>query len=126
MSKIVMAMNVMVSNPSLITDVIKGVHDSEVFFKYDSKHVWSLFKNTGANENYVISFYPNTPDINSLAMIPDETWDSLAPQHVTYSSKELATVEARESMRDLYGLLNEKLFGIDDVLDEIIATDVPF
>ena len=39
---------------------------------------------------------------------------------VSYSSKEIGTREAFESLSELYHLLTEKLYGIDRVLDDII------
>ena len=73
-----------------------------------------------------MAFFPSKPDIGNLASIPDEHWEDVAPNQVNYSSKELGTKEAKQSMRELYTLLSEKVYGIDEVLDDIISSDVPF
>jgi len=123
MSKIVKAVNAMVSNPDKITSSVKGSHETECFFKYDGKHHWSIFKTT---DNYVLNYFPSQPDLNSLAGIPDEHWDEHAPSSVTYNTKDLATKEAVDSFRELFSIVNEKLHGMDNVLDEIIGSDIQF
>jgi hypothetical protein len=123
MSKIVKAINAMISNPDKITSSVKGYSDTECFFKYDKKHHWSIYK---TNDSYILNYYPSQPDLNSLASIPDEYWDEHAPNSVTYNTKDLATKEAVDSFRELFSIVNEKLHGMDDVLNEIIGSDIPF
>ncbi|WP_026195302.1 hypothetical protein [Mariprofundus ferrooxydans] len=124
MSKIVTAINVMVSNPDRITSVIKGYNDTECFFIYDGKHPWSILKNHEGI--YYMAYYPGNQDIASLAEIPDEHWDEANIHCVTYTSKDLGTKEAKESMAELFSIVNEKVYGMDDVLDDIINSDPPF
>lgn len=124
MSKIVKAVNAMVSNPDKITHSVKGYHETECFFKYDSKHHWSILKTS--DDNYILNYYPSQPDLNSLANIPDEVWDEHAPSSVGYRTKDLAAKEAVDSFRELFSIVNEKLHGMDDVLDEIIGSDMQF
>lgn len=124
MSKIVKAVNAMVSNPDKITNSIKGYNETECFFKYDGKHHWSILRTS--NDDYILNYYPGHPDLNSLASIPDEHWDEHAPISVVYRTKDLATKEAKDSFRELFSIVNEKLHGMDDVLDEIIGSDIPF
>ncbi|MEJ2076321.1 MAG: hypothetical protein P8X79_23015 [Reinekea sp.] len=125
MSKIVKAINVMVSNPNLVTNVIKGANSTECFFLYDRKHSWSILKRHDGH--YRLAYYPGKPDLEQLASIPDEQWDTFDVTEVTYTSADLATKEATESMSDLYSLVNEKVYGMDDVLDDIIDSDsIPF
>lgn len=121
MSKVIKAINVMVSNPSLISDVYKGMHFSEIFFKYDRKHCWSILKN--AESVYYLSYFPSAPDLSRLSDISDEEWEIHGPQAVTYNTKDLATKEAIESFSELFSLVNEKVFGMDNILSEIIASD---
>lgn len=125
MSKIVKAINVMVSNPRLINSVIHGYHETEIFFIYDEKHPWSILKRKD-DGHYYMAYYPGNQDISKIAKIPDEHWDEANVHCVTYTSKELGTKEARESMAELYNLVNEKAYGMDDVLDDIISSDPPF
>lgn len=124
MSKIVTAINVMVSNPDRIKNVIKGYNDKECFFVYDGKHPWSILKR--ADGEYYLAYYPNNQDISHLAGIPDEHWNEANIHCVTYISKDLGAKEAKESMAELYSIVNEKVYGMDDVLDDIINSDPPF
>lgn len=124
MSKIVKAINAMVSNPHLITDVISGAHETEYFFKYDQKHTWSILRTSA--DGYILRYYPGDVDINLIASITDDEWLDHEPTNVLYTSKDLGTKEAYESLKDLYNTVQEKVFGMDDVLDDIIKSDIPF
>lgn len=124
MSKIVKAINVMVSNPDRIGNVIKGYNDTECFFIYDAKYSWSILLRQDGE--YFLAYYPGDQDISELAKIPDEYWGDSNVHCVTYNSKDLGTKEAKESMAELYGVVNAKVYGMDDVLDEIISSDPPF
>ena len=124
MSKIVKAVNVMVSNSNLITDVVKGQHETECFFKYDKKHHWSILRNP--EKQFYLSYFPGEPNLKDLAKIRDDEWVMYAPHNVNYSTKELATREAIETFGELFSIVNSKVHGMDDVLDEIIGTDIPF
>ncbi len=125
MSKIVKAVNVMVSNPSQINEVYKGEHETEVFFQYAEKYKWSILKNK--DDVYFLSYFTEEVDLKDLALIPNEIWMEVAPSCISYNTKELATREARDSFAELYALVSEKAYGMDEVLDEIIASDeLPF
>lgn len=120
MSKIVTAINAMISNPDGITSVIRGDMESEYFFKYDSKHSWSIHENPG--ERFYLHYYPNGADIVALANIREHEWDEANVKMVTYTSEVLGTKEALASMKELYALVQEKAYGMDDILDDIIGT----
>ena len=122
MSKIVKAINVMVSNPAKITHVTEGTHSDELFFMYMDKHKWSMTRDSGG-ERYFLHFYPGNTPIEELASY-DGPWEEIAM--VTYASSDLGGREAAASMRELYTILREKQHGVDDILDEIIADDIPF
>lgn len=124
MSKIVKAINVMISNPHKITDVVKGENETECFFRYDKKHLWSILKHD--DSNYYMAYYPGNQNVEHLASIPDEEWEHVPINCVAYTSRELGTKEAKESMAELYNIVNEKVHGMDEVLDEIINSDPPF
>ena len=45
---------------------------------------------------------------------------------VTYDTSQIGTKEAKASFAELYGILEEKLHGVDDVLDDILKDEPPF
>lgn len=116
MSKIVTAANAMIANPKKIGSVVKGDY-SEIFFEYDNKHKWSIRPEGEAN--YTLYYYPGDYSIEALVMLHDYDWDMV--NMVKYSSSEIGTVEARNTFSELYTLVNEKVFGVDVVLDNIIG-----
>lgn len=124
MSKIVQAINAMVSNSDKITASVKGHNEMECFFEYDAKHHWSILKDE--DNYYRLYYYPGQPDLISLASISEEGREEVTPSLVSYSTKDFATKEAIDSFRELFSIMNEKLHGMDDVLDEIISDDTPF
>lgn len=123
MSKIVRAINAMVSNPNLIKNVLKGQNSTECFFIYEGKHAWSILRNS--ENDYYMTYYPGDADLGYLASISDEVWHEIDIKCVSYNSKDLGTKEAKDSMKDLFDLVIEKAYGMDDVLDDIISTE-PF
>jgi len=122
MSKIVVAVNVMIVQKDKITNVISGGSDKELFFLYDKKHKWSMMAN---DDGHVLFYYPGPATLSSLASIPTEAWDDSIDM-VIYRVKDIGTTEARESFAELYAELKQKKFGMDKVLDDIIASDLPF
>lgn len=126
MSKIVTAVNAMISHNELITDVIRGSYEKEYFFRYSKKHHWSIYEgNVGGEKNqYYLNYYPGNPDLTELAALPDQAWHDQGPKLVSYNTKDLATKEALDSFRELYSIVSEKAFGMDDILDEIIGNDL--
>ena len=119
MSKIVTAVNAMISNPDLITNTINGDMDSECFFKYDIKHIWSIIESTDGE--YILHYYPGNQSLEVLASIPEETWHQENIHTVPYNTKTLGTKEARDSFKELNTIIKEKVYGMDDVLDDIIG-----
>lgn len=120
MSKIIKALNVMVSNPDLITSVISGELGNEIFFQYDNKHVWSIIKTN--NNDYFLHYYPHNDNISSLASIPPEYWEHENITSIVYSTKELGSKEAYESFQELFNIVMGKLYNMDSVLDDIISS----
>lgn len=117
MSKIVQAVNAMISNNNLISDVIRG--ESEIFFLYKGKYKWSMAKR---DDTYYLWYYPGEQSIESLAQ---EEWHLGMPM-VTYNDADIGTKEARASFADLFMVLEEKVYGVDAVLEDIIGDDEPF
>lgn len=125
MSKIVQAVNAMISNKDKISQVMKGIGTpDEYFFLYKDKHKWSIYY-TKNNEEYVLCYYPGKQSLEQLAFMEDGEWHSFF-ELIAYGSRDLGTVEAHKSMQELYSIVKGKIFGIDEVLDDIIGDDVPF
>ena len=114
MAKIVEVLNAMISNKDKISDVIKS--DSEYFFLYNKKYKWSTRKDS--HEDYFVFFYPD-PNItlNDLKYNVDFQYYS---DFVTYTTEDLKTQEAVETFRELYQIVTNKLFGLDELFDDII------
>jgi hypothetical protein len=120
MSKIVKAINAMVSNQKLIGNVVRSYDGKEFFFKYDNKHKWSIIKNEKGD--YYLHYYPGDQELEELAGWPDQAWHDFN-EMVSYNSKELGTKEALDSLSELYTVVQEKLYKMNEVLDEIIGDD---
>lgn len=120
MSKIVEAINVMVSNKDNIDMVLQGDHQSEIFFRYGKRHKWSIIKNDSGE--YYLHYYPGNHNLEDMASWGPEDWHEFNGM-VSYKSKDLGTKEARESLGELYTLVKEKVYGMDQVLDDIISSD---
>ncbi|MCK4798267.1 MAG: hypothetical protein KAT05_12875 [Spirochaetes bacterium] len=114
MSKIVLAVNSMISNADKISDVSMNIENMEYFFKYDNKYVWGiiLYEN-----NYTLYFYPKIKDTRELDNMYE--WDKV--DFITYKTEELKTREAIESFSELYLIIKEKHLNVDSVLNDIIG-----
>lgn len=116
MSKIVQAVNSMIANPALITNVMRG--DSELFFLYKNKYKWSMAKRDNGHHLW---YYPGDENLEVLVAF-DGTgmgFEDIAMVH--YHDGEIGTKEAKASFSELYTILSEKVYGIDTVLDDIIS-----
>jgi len=120
MSKIVEAVNVMISNQDKIDSTYQGTYEPEVFFRYDKKHNWSILRNEAGD--FYLHYYPAKYEVEDLASWPEEAWHEFRGM-VSYNSKDLGTKEAKDSLRELYTVVKEKVFGMDDVLSDIIKSD---
>ena len=126
MSKIIRAINVMISNSDKISRVISSTttpEQAEYFFVYDQKHKWSI--SLGHDGVYFLHYYSGPESIEALASFDPEKW-SFYDKFVTYSSKELKTREAYESLQELYRVIQEKLYRVHEALDDIIESDDSF
>ncbi|MBO9689770.1 MAG: hypothetical protein J7598_24480 [Mitsuaria chitosanitabida] len=117
MSKIVQAVNAMISNSDRITNVIQG--SNEIFFVYNGKYKWSM---TWRDNGHYLWFYPGSETIEQLS---EEQWENDVAM-VTYKDTDIGTKEAKASFAELYSVLKEKVFGMDKVFDDIISDDTPF
>lgn len=114
MSKIVQAVNAMVANPDLITKVVRG--DSEYFFLYKDKYKWSMTKRP---KGLYLWYYPGEESLEELAARDPGGFDDV--DMVSYSDVEIGTTEAKASFAELFTLLNEKIYGVNLVLEDIIS-----
>lgn len=113
-ARIVQAINSMIVHPEKITSVI--LNDEEYIFCYKDKYIWSIRKDSSPS-NYLLFYYPNRTSTREFEEFID--WDEV--NFVTYSSQEIGTPEARSSMAELLTIVQEKLHGLDEVLDDIIS-----
>jgi len=115
MSKIVQAVNAMISNPDLISNVVPN--DKEFFFLYKGKYKWSIARR---DENtHIIWYYPGTESLESLASYGGNDWEG-TPM-VTYKDAEIGTKEAKASFSELYTIIKERAYGVNEVLEDIIS-----
>lgn len=120
MSKIVQAVNTMISNPKKITKVFK--EGDEYFFLYKNKYSWSMKR--GNRDEHILWFYPGIENIQDFAQYVGNDWERV--DMVTYRDTEIGTKEAQASFAELFTLLNECVFGVNEVLDDIIGDDIPY
>lgn len=113
--KIVQVLNSIISNKEKIGDVIRK--GREYYFLYDKKYKWSIIK-AEKSDDYYIHFYPNK-SISLEQIVDIQDWENFN-ELVTYSTDDIKTKEAFETFRELYQIVSEKVFGIDDIFDEII------
>jgi hypothetical protein len=120
MSKVVQAVNAMITNSRDISNVIKSAN--EIFFLYNKKYKWSMASRDG---HYHLWFYPGGETLEDLAYRSEfDNFESISVVH--YVDSDIGTKEAKASFADLYVILSEKIYGIDEVLDDIISGDIPF
>jgi len=118
--KIVEAVNSMIINSTLISNVFKK--ENEIFFIYNKKYKWSVSRNE--NNIYFLYIYPKT--YLTLEQLAYEVDYSVFDDFIVYRSDEIKTREAIETFAELYQVLSDKLFGVDDILDDIISDMPPF
>ena len=115
MSKIVQAVNSMISHSDKITNVLNG--DGEIFFLYKN-YKWSMAKR---DADHYLWFYPNAESLDSLLQHGPGEWSEV--DMVCYKDSDIGTKEAKASFAELYSVVKEKIYGVDEVLDDIISDD---
>lgn len=134
MSKIVQAINAMISSSDKILKVIPGAQNpDDLFFLYakdDKKYKWSISKydeeqySGEVKTSYYLNYYGNKEKtIEEIASYTGPNQQQEIGPIMNYSSEELKSREAKESMVEFYRVVKEKQLGMDQVLDDII---VPF
>lgn len=119
MSKIVQAVNAMISNPKLITTVLQG--KNEFFFLYKNKYKWSVSRSDKGD--HFLFFYPGDESIETLMHYDHNDWEGT--QMVTYRDTDIGTKEAKASFAELFTLIKERVYGVNEVLDDIISDADP-
>lgn len=123
MTRIVSAVNAIIRNSKKITKVFLS-NGGEIFFEYDGKHKWSICKR---DDDILLWFYPGPAALSQLADYDGDAWENVPM--IIYKISDIGTREARETFEELHTLVKEKVYGIDEVLNEIIeegADDIPF
>ena len=116
--KIIEAVNTMISNSDKITEVYKN--DKELFFLFNKKYKWSIIKR---DENFLLFLYPKDDFTIEQLSSRDDLDFSNYNNFITYTSEEIKTREATESFAELYQIINSKVLGADQILDDIINMD---
>lgn len=127
MSKIIQAINSMITNEDEISGVIEGdTSANEYIFVFGKKYLWSINANKepGEPDEYFLHYYPDSPDPTWLAELDPRDWATQVNK-VSYRSSDFPGKEAIESFRELYSTVQEKAYGMDTVLDDII-NHIPF
>ena len=116
MSKVIQAVNAMLSKKELISNVLKS--GNEFFFLYKNIYKWSIhYRET--DDDYVLYFYPGHETLNQLASLNEELWNDI--NMIVYHSRDLGGKEAHDTLKELYMTLKEMLYGVDKVLEDIIS-----
>ncbi|HHX6629191.1 hypothetical protein ACEP27_01635 [Pseudomonas aeruginosa] len=124
MSKIIQAVNVMITNEQKISSVLPGQLSGEIFFLFNKKHKWSIYKQESGE--YFLTYYPGPQPLEYFADMSEED-AAIFTEVVIYNSKSIGTKEGYASLKELYTILQEKLYGMDKVLNDIIESDdIPF
>jgi hypothetical protein len=120
MSKIVRAVNTMITNQEKISNIIKK--KKNYYFLYDDRYKWSIeyweYKNI-----YYLRFFSGEQPLESIASMIDVEWATF-DEMIVYSTEELGTKEAYDTFKDLYMILQERSLGVDKILDDIIKGDI--
>ena len=70
-------------------------------------------------DDYIIFYYPDDMSLEEVVNISNINWQNL--NVIKYALSDIRTREANASFSELYTLLSEKAYGIDEVLKDIIS-----
>lgn len=115
MSKIIQAVNAMISKSDKISKCIEN--DGEYFFLYNEKYRWSIVRY--GDDSYSLFYYSCEESIEQLSLLGERARLE-GVDFVQYSTRDLKFRESYESFQDLYLTITEKLHGVDIMLDDII------
>jgi hypothetical protein len=115
--KIIQVLNTMISNQNEISNVLKGEFDI-YYFVYKEKYKWAINKSP-KSENYFVYFFPRSEAIEDVV---HADWTIL--DYIAYSTEDLKTKEALETFRELHQIVVSKVYGIDEMFDDIINNPI--
>lgn len=114
MNKIIRVINAMISNYGKISNVVATPHN-EYFFIYNNKHKWSMIR---SGSDFTLFLYPDE-NIKLEELAFDTDFDRYN-NFVSYRSEEYKSAEATETFSELFKVVKNKIFGVDDILDDIL------
>ena len=117
MNKIIQVINTMITNLEKITNVIVS-KDDEFFFIYNNKHKWSIIQNEH-NQSISLFLYPEK-DIKLEQLAFDVDFNEYK-KFITYDSEDFKSKEVIESFEELMSIVKNKIYGVDDILDDILG-----
>jgi len=119
MNRIVQVINAMISNVDKIDNVSNQI-GSEYYFLYNNKHKWSIIYNA-ATEEYLLSLYPSTElTLDDIISSEFSGLSNYVPDSINYKSSDHKSREATESYAELYNIVKSKVFGVDDIFNDIL------
>lgn len=118
MNKIIQTINVIISNSSKISKVFQK-NKNEYFFLYN-KYIWSISYSL-LEDNYYIYCYPNNDNFEELVKIENISDSDI--NFISYNAKDLNISNALISFKDLYFLIREKSYKVDEIFDDIISDE---
>ncbi|SFR65633.1 hypothetical protein [Maribacter stanieri] len=114
--KIIQAINSMIENQDRITNVIQT--EEEIFFVYNNKYKWSIHESNQEPNEILLYLYPEK-DISIEDLSKIEVWPDT--KFIVYKVSDFKTKEVFESFNELYQIVKSKVYGVDDLLDDIIT-----
>ena len=112
----------MIANPEKIGSVI--ARGSEYYFTYKDKYKWSIKKD---NDEIIIYYYPDDKPLEQIIADSNSNWGNVT--YINYNLSDIRSREADASFAELYTVVSEKAYGIDEVFKDIISDledDLPF
>jgi hypothetical protein len=116
MNKIIQVINTMISNSGRISNVLVAVE--EYFFIYNDKHKWSIMESKNDSDAITLFLYPDE-NIKLETLAYDTDYETYS-KFVTYRAQDFKSSEVIESYRELLKVVKDKIYGVDDILDEIL------
>lgn len=116
MNKIIQVINTMISNSGRISNVIES--NEEYFFIYNNIYKWSILESKEDPEIIKLFLYPD--ESIKLETLAFDTDYSVYSKFVSYSSQDFKSSEAIESFKELLNIVKDKIYGVDNILNEIL------
>jgi hypothetical protein len=111
--KIIIVINTMIKNRDKIKEVVE--YSGKYYFIYN-KYLWSI-DYFPAEDNYILSYYPEL-NMDDLKIIGTANHHQL--KRIDYSFTQYKTMEAYETFQELYQIVKEGFYNIDEVIEDIL------